>query len=111
MGLREVQTDFLNDVAKLIVYADEIGIELTFGETYRTEYQQEKYIADGKSKTMNSQHLKRLAVDFNFFIDGKLTYNKSDVEQLGIFWESLHYKNEAGMFWEFQDTPHFQREQ
>ncbi len=112
MGLlRTTQSEFVLDIAKLIDFADTIGIELTFGEAHRTEYQQARYVEKGKSKTMNSQHLKRLAVDFNFFIDDKLTYEKEDVKQLGIFWESLHHKNEAGMFWDFLDVPHFQRNQ
>ena len=109
MSLREEQTAFTLDVAKLINYADEIGIELTFGEVQRTAYQQAKYVADGKSKTMNSKHIDKLAVDFNFFVGGRLTYDLEDVEQLGRYWESLDDKNEAGMFWKFRDTPHFQR--
>jgi len=83
--------------------------KLTGGELYRTKYQQEKYVAEGKSKTMKSKHLERLAIDFNFFVDGKLTYNVEDVHILGEYWEVLNNKNEAGMFWEWKDVPHFQR--
>ncbi len=58
---------------------------------------------------MNSQHLKRLAHDFNFFIDGKLTYDKAKLQKLGDYWESLHELNRAGMnFKNFLDVPHFQ---
>jgi len=101
---------FLQDVALLIMEAKRLGIKLTGGELYRTEYQQAKYFADGKSKTMNSMHLKKLAVDFNFFIGGQLTYKKEDIQPLGDYWESLDYKNEWGGNWKsFQDVPHFQR--
>ena len=107
--MREIQTEFLLDVAKLIEYADSIGIELTFGEAYRTKEQQRIYVDSGKSKTMDSMHPKRLAIDFNYFIDGKLTYDVEDVKALGMFWEGLNEKNEAGMFWKWKDTPHYQR--
>jgi len=100
---------FLQDVAKLINYAKELDIKLTGGELYRTKYQQKKYLKDGKSKTMNSKHLSRLAIDFNFFKDDNLTYKLDDVAELGLFWESLSDKNEAGMFWKWKDLPHFQR--
>jgi len=110
MRLSEHQREFTLDIAKLIVFAYTQGIELTFGEAYRTEYQQEEYVRTGKSMTMNSNHLKRLAVDFNFFIDGALTYDREDVEVLGEYWEALDEKNRAGMFFEsFIDVPHFER--
>ena len=100
---------FLQDVAKLIDYAKLREIKLTGGELYRTQYQQAKYVKDGKSKTMKSKHLERLAIDFNFFVDGRLTYDVEDVRVLGEYWEILSEKNEAGMFWEWKDVPHFQR--
>lgn len=110
MKLSDRQFAFLKDVSLLIEYSSNIGIKLTGGELYRTKYQQEKYIKDGKSKTMKSKHLSRLAIDFNFFIDGKLTYDKKKVQVLGDFWESLSPNNSWGGNWKsFVDTPHFQR--
>ena len=109
MSKSDEQWLFLQDVAKLIEYAKSINIKLTGGELYRTKYQQEKYVADGKSKTMHSKHLERLAIDFNFFVDGELTYEVAKIKKLGEFWESLNEKNEAGMFWKWKDVPHFQR--
>ncbi len=110
MRLSEHQREFSLDIAKLIIKAEELGIGLTFGEAYRTEYQQEEYVATGKSKTMDSNHLKRLAVDFNFFIDGKLTYDKYRLSALGYYWISLNKLNQWGGFYsKFVDTPHFER--
>ena len=109
MSLVKEQFEFLKDVAKLIDYADSIGIVLTGGELFRTKEQQSIYVNTGKSKTFNSNHLKRLAIDFNFFIDGVLTYEKKDVQQLGDFWECLNKKNRWGGNWKFVDTPHFER--
>ena len=109
MGLGDKQRIFTKNVAKLIMFAYDNGIELTFGEAYRTKYQQEHYVITGKSKTMNSKHLSRLAVDFNFFINGELTYNKRVIEPLGIYWESLNDSNKwGGHFTHFTDVPHFQ---
>lgn len=109
MGLVTEQWKFLQDVSKLILFAEATGVELSGGELYRTEEQQKIYVNTGKSKTMNSMHLKRLAIDLNFFVDGNLVYEHPKVEELGKYWESLDDKNQWGGFWGFKDYPHFQR--
>ena len=125
MKLSDNQIIFSLNVADLIYYANSLGIGLTFGEAYRTKDQQKLYyygyalkvknsvldLVKGKrrSKTLDSGHLKRLSVDFNFFIDGKLIYDKKTIQVLGDFWESLHPKNRwGGNFKSFLDTPHFE---
>lgn len=121
MLLSQKQRIFTKHIGMLIAFAYSIGIELTFGEAQRTRAQQFLYffgldIKDGKlvkakkrSWTLYSLHLDRLAVDFNFFIDGKLTYTDPKLQQLGDYWESLHEKNEWGGNWEkTPDSPHFQ---
>lgn len=110
MGLVKEQNIFLDDVALLTLYAKRKGVTLTYGEAYRTEEQQKLHLKNGKTKAKHSKHEDRLAVDFNFFIDGKLTYDKSDVQILGDFWESLDDKNRwGGNFKSILDTPHFER--
>ena len=110
MSLVTEQAAFLLDVCKLIQFASERGFTVTGGELYRTLEQQQIYIKTGRSKTMNSMHLKRCAIDLNFFIDGKLTYDVKTLTPLGQYWESLNYKNQWGGFWRsFKDVPHFQR--
>lgn len=112
MRLSEKQQEFTKDIASLIVYADTIGIQLTFGHAYRDKETQRRLVDKGLSKTMNSNHLKRLAVDFNFFINGELTYDKERLKELGAFWESLNDKNRwGGNFKTFTDTPHFERQE
>ncbi len=107
MNMVSEQAAFLLDVCRLVQFATERGYVVTGGELYRTIEQQAIYVRDGRSKTMDSQHQKRLAVDLNFFRDGKLTY---DTEDVGRYWESLHPSNRAGMFWKtFKDAPHFER--
>ncbi len=108
--LREEQSAFLLDVCKLIQFAFEQGIELTGGELFRTLEQQKIYYNTGKSKTMHSKHLMRLAIDFNFFKDGELTYKKEDIQPIGEYWESLHPLNSwGGNGVKFVDMPHFSR--
>ena len=110
MGKVVEQHEFLKDVAKLIYFADQQGIVLTGGELFRTKEQQSIYVNTGKSKTMHSKHMERLAIDLNFFIKGVLTYEKKDVQVLGDYWESLNNKNRWGGNWEnFVDVPHFER--
>jgi len=126
MKLSEKQIIFSRNISKLINHAEKLEIGLTFGEAYRTQSQVLLYffgfkikkggilgikLVKGKklSKTLFSKHSKRLAVDFNFFINGKLTYNKHKLAELGSFWESLHPSNRwGGNFKSFTDTPHFE---
>ncbi len=109
MSLRNQQSIFTENIGKLIDFSYSVGIELTFGEATRTEYQQKEYLRTKKTKTLKSNHLRRLAVDFNFFIDGELTYSKENLQVLGDFWESLNeYNRWGGNFKTFTDTPHFE---
>ncbi len=104
------QQIFTQNISQLILKANSLGINLTFGEAFRTEYQQREYLRTGKSKTMNSNHLKRLAVDFNFFINGRLVWEHPLITELGEYWESINEKNRwGGNFKNFKDTPHFER--
>lgn len=107
MTLRQRQSIFMLNVAKLIQYAFENGFELTAGELFRSSEQQAIYVKTGRSKTMNSLHLSRLAVDFNIFKDGKLV-GKKECEPLGSYWESLHPLNSwGGNGVKLVDVPHF----
>ena len=109
------QAEFLRDVADLIIYIGGTGRIVTGGELWRTQEQQQVYVASGKSQTMKSQHLKRLAIDLNIFFireDGvpQLTYERVDLQDIGDFWEGLSDMNRWGGNWDdFQDTAHFER--
>lgn len=110
MSMVAEQAAFLLDMCKLIQFATQQGFVVTAGELYRTPEQQELYVKTGRSQTMNSLHLKRLAVDFNFFRDGKLCYDKQVLAGLGAYWESLHPLNSwGGNGRKLVDTPHFSR--
>lgn len=117
MSLREEQSYFAKDVQKLLEFIHGLGFDVTFGEVLRTEEQQALYISQGKSKTSNSMHLKKCAIDLNIFRDGILMAGK-DLKDFGTYWESLNEKNRWGGSWRgliesgkssFRDEPHYER--
>ena len=110
MSLSDEQAAFLLDACRLIQYATDQGFKVTGGELARTPEQQAIYLKTGRSKTMKSIHLKRCAIDLNFFKDGKIIWDKATIAPLGVFWESLHSKNRwGGNFSTLVDCPHFER--
>ncbi|MBC8319874.1 MAG: M15 family metallopeptidase [Bacteroidetes bacterium] len=126
MYLQKHQQEFAMDVAKLIQKASKIGVQLTLGEAYRTIDQQLLYYhgltirsedrrlellsSKQRSRTLVSNHMRRIAVDFNFFVNGVLTYTDPLIEELGQYWENLNPLNQwGGHFRGFYDAPHFER--
>jgi len=123
MRLREKQSVFLRNVAKLIGWTFDNGYELTAGELLRTLDQQTLYFegrtikkigsdlhlpkTTRKSRTMNSKHRQKLAIDLNLFVDGKYTAKKEDFKPLAEYWRSLHKDNVSGYDWGW-DFNHFQ---
>jgi hypothetical protein len=110
MSLSDEQAAFLLDACKLVQYATEQGFKVTGGELFRTAEQQAIYVQTGRSKTLNSNHLKRLAIDLNFFLDEKIIWDKSILAPMGAYWENLNPKNRwGGNFKSLVDCPHFER--
>lgn len=122
MSLIQEQAAFLVDFCSLISFATSKGFIVTSGELLRPVEMQQIYVQTGRSKTMNSQHIRKLAGDLNFFLpnsSGKLVYicSVDTLAPLGEYWESLSPKNRwGGNFdkdWDkednFKDAPHFER--
>lgn len=110
MSLVTEQAEFLRHVCMLLdkVHAD--GWVVTGGELYRTPEQQAIHVRSGRSTTLRSNHLRRCAIDLNFFEEGKLCYDVTKLTPIGEYWQSLHPKNAWGGFWKaFKDVPHFER--
>jgi len=106
MTLGQHQEVFSSDLVKLLLKAFELGYKVRLGEVQRPVEMQELYIKTGRSKTMNSMHLKKCAADLHFIKDGTLCYPK----ELGDYWESLSKENQWGGNWKsFKDQPHFER--
>lgn len=118
MSLVATQAEFLLDACKLVQYATAAGFTVTGGELWRPIEMQQLYLKTGRSKTLNSQHLDRLAIDLNFFKNGRLVGTRDELMKLGEYWESLNPKNRWGGSWrgavdagkaKFVDAPHFER--
>jgi len=110
MRLSEHQAAFLLDFCKLVQYATSLGFMVTPGELQRTLEQQEIYFKKGRSKTMRSNHIRKLAGDLNFLKDGKLVYSAEELTPLGEYWCALNPLNRwGGNFSKFKDRPHFER--
>lgn len=106
MTLGQHQEAFSRDLCKLLMYANSLGYEARIGEVQRPLEMQEIYVKTGRSKTMNSMHLKKCAADIFFTKAGELVYP----QELGTYWESLSPDNSWGGNWKsFKDKPHFQR--
>ena len=75
MTLREKQSEFVKMVARLILYADSLGYELTFGDASAII-----------GHRRGSFHYKRLAIDLNLFIDGKYQRSTAEHATLGVYW-------------------------
>lgn len=106
MTLGEHQEAFARDFVKLLAYAISLGYGVRLGEVMRPVEMQAIYYKTGRSKTMDSRHLKKCAGDAHFTMHGKICYP----EELGRYWEGLDPLNSAGMFWKsFKDCPHFER--
>jgi len=106
------QAAFLLDFGKLIIYCTEVmGLTVTSGELLRPVEMQQIYVKTGRSKTMASNHLRKLAGDLNFFDkNGKYICTVEALKDAGKYWESLNPKNRwGGNFKNFKDVPHFER--
>lgn len=91
MTLRQRQSIFALNFAKLILWAYDNGYEITGGAWWR----------NGDRLL----HGDRLAGDLNLFKDGKYLTATEDHEPLGRHWESLHEDNRWGG--DFNDGNHY----
>ena len=84
-------------------------------EGVRSLERQKQLVADGKSRTMNSRHLKGLAVDIACFVDGKITWEFEVYRQVADHIKVVAKLNDVRITWggdweSFKDGPHFQIE-
>ncbi len=93
--LRQKQSRFVRMIALLIIEADRLGYELTFGDSYAQT-----------GHTSNSLHYRRLAFDLNLFKNGKWLKSTKEHRPLGLYWESI------GGMWggRFADGNHYSLE-
>lgn len=89
MTLGEQQRLFVKLVGQLIAWTYANGLELTFGEAYRTPEQAALNAKTGAG-IANSLHTKRLAIDLQLFKAGAYIDKSELYEPLGTYWKSLH---------------------
>jgi hypothetical protein len=102
--LRQKQSRFVREVARLIQYATDEGYELSFGEAWRTAEQAASNAARGIG-IRNSVHCDRLAIDLNLFKEGKWLNKTEDHQPLGEWWESQGADHRWGG--RFRDGNHY----
>jgi len=113
--LSDHQAEFTGHVALLILRAREMGWRLRLRTVTRSEEEQARMVATGRSKTMNSKHRESLAVDavLDLPSDDGWKYQSATpaYEPLGAYWESLSPYNTWGGRWTgFPDGNHFERD-
>lgn len=117
MTLGQQQELFCQQVMMLINQAWELGYQVRIGEVQRPIEMQEIYVRAGRSKTMDSQHIKKLAIDL-ILLKGGAICTAAEIKPLGDWWEALDIKNRWGGSWrglvqsgksKFVDAPHFER--
>lgn len=87
MDLSERQCQFTSALARLILKAEELGYAVKIQELNRDLETQKRYVAEGKSKTLNSRHLDKLAADLVLFKDGMAMAGGPEFKPLGEWWE------------------------
>lgn len=102
--LHNKQVQHVLDVALLILKAKELGYELTWGETLRSQKEADQNQHSGAGIS-HSLHLIGLAVDLNLFKDGVWLTKTEDHKPLGEYWKSLRPGNRWGG--DFKDGNHY----
>lgn len=97
MSLQRVQSEFAVCVARLILRADQLGYQVTFGDAYRDPRAPYGH--------PNSVHRKRLAVDLNLFQNGRYLTATGDHKILGEWWKAQHPLARWGG--DFEDGNHY----
>lgn len=102
------------DLVKVVKLAiSRSSFDFTVGEGLRTMETQKKYVAEGKSKTLNSRHLTGHAVDLWPLVNGSVTWDWKYYHPLADLMKQaakdLGVPLEWGGDWtSFKDGPHFQ---
>ena len=106
---------FSRYVVSLLTYAHSEGYEVTLKECLRTKEQQAIYFKNGKSKTMDSKHLRSLAIDLCFFKNGQWLTTFDQLKEIGNYWQGLDIECRWGGDWNregkqssFFDALHFE---
>lgn len=100
MTLRQKQSIFAFNVARLILFMNESGYEFTLGDARRSIEEAQRL---GKA---DSLHTKQLAIDINLFKDGKYLSSTESHRIFGEWWERQHLRCRWGG--RFNDGNHYE---
>lgn len=90
MTLRQLQSAFAVRIARLILAADDMGLEVTCGEFWRSPEEAARLAVQARGRAIErSLHCDRLAADLNIFRKGVWLTTTEDHAPLGRYWESL----------------------
>lgn len=106
MKLEQKQEEFAICLANFIVWIYSKGWQVRIGEVYRPPFTAAEYARQGKG-IRNSAHTKKLAADLFLVIDGKVTWDNDDYEELAHKWETMHDLAYAGHYFRNRDSVHF----
>lgn len=105
------RVEFTHLVFLLMMYANRLGLPIALDYGKRSKEEQARLFAEGKSKTLNSQHNVGKAVDFIIFDDStprQPQWTHPGYKLLGEYWKSLKSGNRWGGDWpELNDVYHF----
>lgn len=102
------------DLVKIMEEAiKESPLDFGITEGVRTLERQKELFNAGKSMTMNSRHLRGLAVDIAIFIDGKLNWDFPNYKTVADHIKDVAREMEIPIVWggdwqSFKDGPHFE---
>jgi hypothetical protein len=83
--LRQKQSRFARQAARLVLKAYELGYEVTLGEAWR-DPEQAALNAQHGTGIKNSLHIEKLAIDINLFKDGRYLEDEEGHRELGAWW-------------------------
>lgn len=87
--------------------------DFSITEGVRSLERQKELVAARKSTTMNSRHLKGLAVDVAVFVDGKLSWDAKYYKKVFEHIDAVAKLNDVPLIWggnwkTFVDMPHYE---
>ena len=108
--LRGVHPDLVRVVHRAIQLTP-IDFAITCGT--RSQEEQRKLVAEGKSRTMNSRHLTGHAVDFVALIDGRASWDMKYYQQIAQAFKHAALELGIAIVWggdwaKFRDGPHIE---
>lgn len=102
------------DLFRVVQRAIQItSVDFGITEGLRDRETQGRYVAEGKSRTMDSRHLTGHAVDVVAMVNGKVSWTFSDYERIAAAFKQAAADLQIPIIWggdwpRFRDGPHFE---